>query len=291
MSSPPKSDWKGSDRPRESAVERATGAAALATADVQERNRLWWEQLPMTYEPWEGERRTPTTRDDFERLNATYLRDNPWIPANVEFGRFPGKRVLEIGCGAGTASVAFASGGAFVTCIDLTEAAIAMTKENARLHGVELTAVSMDAEQLAFPDASFDYVYSWGVIHHSSHPDRIFAHVGRVLERGGRGLIMVYNRNSARYYMLGAAWLIARGKILQGYSLESVQRFFTDGYYQRHYRPKELRDALARHGLRAQRTSISYMARRMIPGLPRRLDEWLKTRVGWLLTIEFVKDS
>jgi 2-polyprenyl-3-methyl-5-hydroxy-6-metoxy-1,4-benzoquinol methylase len=289
MMPPPSSDLKDSDRPRASSVERATDAAARATDDVQERNRLWWEQLPMTYEPWEGERRTPTTKQDFERLNATYLGSNPWIPTNVNFGAFRDKRVLEIGCGGGTASVCFALGGALVTSVDLTEAAAAMTTANARLQGAELTAIRMDAEELAFPDASFDYVYSWGVIHHSSHPDRIFAQVARVLARGGRGLVMVYNRNSARYYLLGLLWLIARGKILQGYTLESVQRFFTDGYYQRHYRPAELRDELARHGLHVQRTAITYMAGRMIPGLPRRLDELLKERVGWLLVVEFVK--
>jgi SAM-dependent methyltransferase len=273
----------------QSAFERATGAAARATEDPQERNRLWWERMPMTYEPWEGARRTPTTREDFARLNATYLAENPWIPANVKFAEFSGKRVLEIGCGAGTAAVCFATGGALLTCVDLTEASVAMTKENARLHGVEVDAQQMDAENLTFADASFDYVYSWGVIHHSSKPERIYAHVARVLAPGGRGLVMVYNRTSVRYYLLGLLWLLGRGKIFQGYTLATVQRFFTDGFHQRHYSPAEFRAELERHGLRHERTSISYMRQRMVPGLPRVIDEWLKARLGWLLTVEFAK--
>jgi membrane-bound lytic murein transglycosylase MltF len=38
---------------------------------------------------------------------------------------------------------------------------------------------------LPFPDASFDHVYSWGVIHHSPKPERIVSEIYRVLRKGG----------------------------------------------------------------------------------------------------------
>src|SRR2546430_4072998 len=36
------------------------------------------------------------------------------------------------------------------------------------------------------PAASFDFVWSWGVVHHSEHTDRVLAEIARVLRPGGR---------------------------------------------------------------------------------------------------------
>jgi ubiquinone/menaquinone biosynthesis C-methylase UbiE len=254
----------------------ARDAAGAETAP-QERNRLWWERLPMTYERWEGADRA-TTRD---RVVAKFLEGNPWLSREY-FTHFTGKDVLEIGCGAGPATVLFAQSGARVTAIDLTEAAVTMTKRHTE--GLGVLVERMDAERMAFPDASFDHVFTWGVLHHSAHTEAAFAEVARVLRPGGTALVMVYNRASLRYWIKGAIWLILRGRLLKGDGFTSVQRFFTDGYFHRHFTPKELADALS--PLRVERVGITHMARRMLPLIPRRLDEWCKRRWGWLLIAE-----
>jgi ubiquinone/menaquinone biosynthesis C-methylase UbiE len=61
----------------------------------------------------------------------------------------------------------------------------------------------MDAEHLAFPDASFDFVWSWGVIHHSSNTWQIVGEIQRVLKPGGTAVIMVYHRGWWNYYVWG----------------------------------------------------------------------------------------
>ena len=275
--------------PADSSFTRARDEARRSTGDEQERNRLWWESLPMTYVGWEDSDRVPTGPDEFRAVDAQFVRGNPWLERQYDFAAHAGERVLEIGCGCGSASCLFARSGASVSAIDLTEQAVALAQANARSQGLAVDVRRMDAEKLDFPDASFDYVFSWGVIHHSRATERIIGEIARVLRPAGRGLVMVYNRHSIRYYLYGLYWLLVRGKIFAGHDLASVQGLFTDGFYQRHFSPAELRAAFAHAGLDTERISLTHTVNKMFPGIPRRLDEWLKRRAGWLLVIEFAK--
>ena len=54
------------------------------------------------------------------------------------------------------------------------------------------TVVRGDGRNLPFPDASFDYVYSHGVLHHSDEPQQVVQEIFRVLRPGGRFNIHVY---------------------------------------------------------------------------------------------------
>jgi 2-polyprenyl-3-methyl-5-hydroxy-6-metoxy-1,4-benzoquinol methylase len=276
--------------PAEPTLSRTRDDARLRTQDEQERNRLWWESLPMTYVGWEDADRVPSESDQFREVDRQFLRGNPWL-ARFDFAAHAGEKVLEIGCGCGSASCLFAQASASVSAIDLTEQAVKLAQANARSQGLAVDVRRMDAERLDFPDASFDYVFSWGVIHHSRSTETIIGEISRVLRPGGRGLVMVYNRHSIRYYLLGLYWLIARGKLFAGHDLVSVQQFFTDGFYQRHFSPAELRDAFRNAGLDAERISLTQTVNKMFPGIPAWLDEWLKSRAGWLLVIEFAKRS
>jgi len=132
----------------------------------------------------------------------------------------------------------------------------------------------------------FSFVFSWGVLHHTADPDQAFREVARVLRIGGQALIMVYNRESLRYYIRGWQWLLLRGKIISGENLETVQRHFTDGYYQRHYGKSELRTALQKAGLHVTRLHVTHMGKKMLPLMPRMLDEYAKAKAGWLLVAE-----
>lgn len=250
--------------------------------DAQERNRQWWERLPMTYADWDAEDRT-TTRDEvveqFVTGNLLIRRD--------DFAGFAGRKVLDVGSGAGPASVLFAEAGAQVTAIDLTDAGVAMTKAHTEGLGVEV--LQMDAERMSFDDDTFDHVFSWGVLHHSAHTEQAFAEVARVLKPGGTGLIMVYNRASLRYYGKGLWWLLGKRRLLHGDRLASVQRFFTDGYYHRHFTSRELRGALAAAGLAVTGTTVTHMSRPFHPRLPIAVDRFLKRHAGWLLVAEFRK--
>lgn len=273
----------------QSSFLHARNQAEADARTPQDLNRLWWERLPMTYVDWEADNRKLVGEEAFARVQARFLADNPWLEENLHLGRFAGKQVLEIGCGSGAASCLFAKAGALVTAVDLTEAAVRMTKACAAASGVQVAVHRMDAERLGFNANRFDHVFSWGVLHHSSNPQSAFQEVSRVLKPGGSGLIMVYNRASLRYYLKGLHWLLLKGKLFQGDSLPKVQRFFTDGYYHRHFTSGELARSFTSVGLTLTRVSVTHMNKRIIPLIPVRIDDFLKANYGWLLVVEFVK--
>jgi ubiquinone/menaquinone biosynthesis C-methylase UbiE len=111
-------------------------------------------------------------------------------------------RVLEIGVGLGADHQSFAEAGAEMTGVDLTPRAIEHTRRRLELFGLKSQLACGDAEKLPFADASFDVVYSWGVLHHSPNTPQAFREVHRVLKPGGTARIMIYSKYSLIGLML-----------------------------------------------------------------------------------------
>ena len=149
----------------------------------------------------------------------------------------------------------------------------------------------MDAEKLDFKNNFFDYIYSWGVIHHSNNPHIIYQNIYKTLQKGGKLFFMVYNKYSIRYYSLGLYYLFFKLKILRGYDLDTVQKFFTDGYYHKHYTSKELFNILKNLGFEKIKIETDYMATRIFPGIKQnsKLDLYLKKKFGWFLIVNCEK--
>lgn len=273
-------------------LKKTTDKIKRNVKDEQEKNRIWWESLPMTYKDWDEKERLPKTKKEFLKLEVELLKGNPYLNEKFNFGEFKDKKVLEIGCGSGAASCLFAKNGAKVTAIDITEKAVEITKKNSGMQGLKMDVKKEDAEKMTFPKESFDYVFSWGVLHHSKNTLKAFAEVSRVLKKNGEGLIMVYNKNSLRYYINGINWLLLRGKIFQGYNLEKVQDFYTDGYYHRHFTPKELKKGLEKLNLKCKAIDVTHMGGyRMLPSLiPKGIEKSIKKNWGWLLVARFTKN-
>lgn len=82
---------------------------------------------------------------------------------------------------------------------------MALCRERLELEGLAAGARVGDAEQLEFPDATFDLVYSYGVIHHSPNTERIVEEIRRVLKPGGTARVMIYN---ARGLSIAYQWLL-----------------------------------------------------------------------------------
>lgn len=115
-----------------------------------------------------------------------------------------GKRVLEIGPGAGGHSALFAKYGAIMTSLDITFDRARATGAKFRLMG-ELAegcaALQGDSEMLPFADDTFDIVYSNGVLHHTADTEQAIAEVKRVLKPGGKAVIMLYCKDSWHYWI------------------------------------------------------------------------------------------
>ena len=132
----------------------------------------------------------------FEAIEARRYGLEPFIHSAAQFTRFRGKELLEIGVGAGTDHLQWARAGAFCHGVDITEAGVALTREHLALYGFGSALQVINAETLPYPDSTFDAVYSWGVIHHSEHPEVMVDEIHRVLRPGGVFIGMMYARHS-----------------------------------------------------------------------------------------------
>jgi SAM-dependent methyltransferase len=123
------------------------------------------------------------TKNGFYDFSAGVLRYRERILSGCA-----GKRVLEYGCGLGGQAFTLARNGAAVTGIDISEVAVAQARRRAAGESLPgLTFVKGDAENLDFPDRSFDLVCGSGILHHLDLP-RALREIHRVLADGGRGV-------------------------------------------------------------------------------------------------------
>src|ERR1051326_5071550 len=103
-------------------------------------------------------------KDFYDKFREYRYRTEWHIPLLVPFAEGKGKQVLEIGIGNGADGVMWATNGAVYTGVDLTDAALEATRNHFEVMGLAGTFVKGNAEKLQFPDASFDIVYSHGVL-------------------------------------------------------------------------------------------------------------------------------
>ncbi len=101
-----------------------------------------------------------------------------------KLGHLKGKKVLEIGCGAGEASVYLAKKGADVIATDLSGGMLVVVRKLAKRHHVKLKTVRCPSDKLPFKDSSFDIVYAANLIHHVDHESTLLE-AKRVLKKGG----------------------------------------------------------------------------------------------------------
>ena len=124
-----------------------------------------------------------------------------YLPRLVDFNSYRGKRLLEIGCGAGVDLVRFARAGAIVTGVDLSTTSIQLARQNFTHNGLQADLCTMNGEALQFVDHSFDVVYAHGVLQYTADAKRMIAEIHRVLKPGGEAIMMVYNRHSWLNFM------------------------------------------------------------------------------------------
>ena len=101
----------------------------------------------------------------------------------------PFRRALDAGCGTGVCCPALAERSRQVIGLDLSFGSL---RTAASLFGVRACHASV--LELPLPSSSFDLVFCWGVIHHTSDPIRALDELVRVLEPGGTLVVAVYLR-------------------------------------------------------------------------------------------------
>lgn len=212
--------------------------AVTAARNLTERIHAFWNEASC------GTQRATApkhTLEYFEQIEEFRYRHEPFIHSFAQFSRRHGMRVLEVGVGAGTDFLQWVRVGAEAHGVDLTEEAIENTEKRLETYGLAAASLRVcNAERLSFPDDYFDFVFSWGVIHHAADMAAVLAEMHRVTRPGGDLKFMVYNRNSlyawylyVRHALLrgaphrGRRWVIARyqeSPHTKAYSRRDVER-------------------------------------------------------------------
>lgn len=249
--------------PRDEAQRRAWQAA----------NRSWWEGRPMRYDWREPVGADPGTAGYFDEIDRRFLaaarRYMPWreVPfeAAIPFAALADRDVLEIGVGEGTHAALLAPRCRSYTGIDLSAHAVEMTARRLLLSALPGEVRRMDAEEMDFADASFDYVWSWGVIHHSADTRRVLQEMHRVLRPGGACTVMVYHRSWWNFHVCGGIRRALAGAARQQLpTLHQAVQGGTDGALARYYSAAEWR-ALAAGLFAVERERIYGLKAELIP--------------------------
>ena len=239
------------------------------------------------------------SREYFDEVEARKYLVEPHIPTFAEFPRWKGKRVLEIGCGIGTDTMNFARAGAEVTAVDLSEKSLEIARQRASVYGLSnIQFFHGNAEELTsfVPAGGYDLIYSFGVIHHTPHPERVIEQL-LLCSRPGTALkMMVYHRNSWKALQIllreghGAFWKFS--ELLERYSEAQTGSPVTYAYT-----PSTVRDLL--RGFTTDSVAIDHIFPYRIPDylqyryvrlwyfryLPAPVFRGLERRLGWHLCV------
>lgn len=205
-------------------------------------------------------------------------------PEIFDFAAFEsagGSAVLEVGVGMGADFLRWVGAGAQPVGIDLTQRAVSITARRLRdRFGVQIPPLAMaDCERLPFADASFDVVYSWGVLHHTPDTWAAVLEAIRVLRPGGTLKAMLYHRKS--WFAL-AAWI--RFALLKGrpWRTLSASVSYVESPGTKAFTRDEVSTMLRGLIDVTVTPQLTYWDRRLFPGIASLFGD----RFGWHLLIE-----
>jgi len=261
--------------------------------------KKYWNSRPcnIRYSPKEV-----GSREYFDEIEARKYFVEPHIPLFAEFERWNGKKVLEIGCGIGTDTLNFARSGARVTAVDVSEKSIELAKKRAGVFGVadSIEFYCGNAEELSkiIPPAQYDLIYSFGVIHHTPHPENVLCGIRSFAKPGTEIRIMVYYRYSWKVfwivmkYGLGRFWKL--DKLVAKYSEAQTGCPITYSYSK-----KQFCTLLEKYGMKIKHVMIDHIFPYSIPEytqyrylkvwyfrwVPEKMFRWLERHFGWHLCV------
>ena len=167
----------------------------------------------------------------FHDLMELYNADEDWT-------------VVDYGCGPGNDLVGYShfSKAKKIIGVDISEKALNLAKKRLLLHDIDVDDPGARVRLIQVSDAasaqgavlkgeiedeSVDHIYCQGVLHHTTDPGLILKEFSRILKKGRKACIMVYNRNSI-FYHLYVGYIKRVGEQISGTAEEVFQRS-TDG--------------------------------------------------------------
>ena len=286
-----------------------------STADQHEgwqnANRTWWETHPMRYDWKDGIPYEEFSQEFFAEIDRRFFSAvELYAPCKkipfdwlIEFDSLRTKDVLEIGVGNGSHAQLLAEHAKSFAGIDLTEYSVRSTSERLRVFGLPGTVAEMDAEKMLFPDKSFDFVWSWGVIHHSANTRKIIEEMYRVLRPGGEAVVMV-SPHALGVLRAGALLAVLSGQVFKPAALHATIQRRTDGAMARYYTRAEWRRLVSDlfsvreihiYGKKTELVPLpaGKLKDRIVSSIPNSLSRFLTNKCQWgsFLVSRLVKEA
>ncbi|MEJ8572847.1 class I SAM-dependent methyltransferase [Microbaculum marinum] len=210
-----------------------------APAQAQQGNKTWWTENTMSYDWTDKVEKEQFSPEWFAEIDQRFIasarhfaHDKQPFDRIIPFEELSGKKVLEVGCGMGLHTELMARAGADVTALDISPKSVEATRTRLRQKGLDAEVSELDAEHLQAID-EFDFIWSWGVIHHSARTGVVLRNLIGALKPGGELRFMVYNLEGMQAYTVIATRYLAG--FWFGKSLDEQLWRSTDGFLARYF--------------------------------------------------------
>ena len=146
------------------------------------------------------------TMEYFNEVELKKFRTEPHILKFTKFPQWKNKKILEVGCGLGTVGINFALNGADYTGVELSKESLEIAKKRFEVYNKSGKFYLGNAEELSsfVHIETYDLIYSFGVIHHSPHPEKIVSEIKKYMNENSVLKIMLYAKDSWKNYMIDA---------------------------------------------------------------------------------------
>lgn len=143
---------------------------------MQNEIKKWWEETSGDYQ-------------QSSTIPTDSIHYGPYSPTEEDLkllGDVTGKHILELGCGGGQCSIAFAKKGACIVGIDISKNQLEYAQNLASKNKVKVKFIQSNFMNLKdFRDKSFDIVFSAYALEYASNLLEVFKEVERVLKKRG----------------------------------------------------------------------------------------------------------
>jgi SAM-dependent methyltransferase len=204
---------------------------------------------------------------------------------DLPLGPARGELLLDIGCNWGRWTIAAARAAYRPIGMDPSFEAIVAARRIARQLGADVRYLVADARRLPFPDATFDVVFSYGVLQHFSKANAAAAvgEIARTLKPGGRSLVQMPNAFGLRNLMQLARRGFREGErfevrywrpaeLLRTFSLIGPTTLAADGFFTLNPQKRDLDLLPRRYRLLVRTSEALRRAGERVPALTRLAD-------------------